>query len=283
MTLIIPVAALILPVGAMGQEVVDTDECEPVTLSKGAARDAVDIITSSYSNWDRIGFDGKLKSSIIPMGISPTVKVFMEKGKKIQMSLRAPFVGEIGQLEMTPDSLLIVNKYYKTYSLTDIRSYRGAFPFSLDDLQSVLLGRIVLLGKGELSRKNMKYAEITLDCEGGWLIYPDDSVQPDGAQYCCLTYPDGALQALMVEATPAAPSGDDADSVADEVPDGVSMLYAYDGKKTGIEIEAVSKGVAVNGTLTLDSPSKNPSEIKNIKIPDNYMRVGLNQILKKMR
>jgi len=285
LTSLLPICLLIFAsLGAVAAPSPRPDE-EPEPLTGSRARDAVDAITANYGEWDRLGFDGKIRSDLMPMGISPTIKVYMVKGERLQMSVRAPFVGEVAALDITPDSLMIANKYFKTYCTGRVRDLLPAATFTLSDIQSLLLGRIVLLGKGELSRKNMKSVEITDDVEGGWLIYPDDSVQPFGAEYCCLTYPDGTLQAVLLERS--SPSGgadyEESESDLDSGSEAFSMLYTYPGKKTDIRLETVTNGRIFDATLTFDAPNPSASPLKDIKIPSGYTRVGISQLLKKVR
>lgn len=285
---------LILAIPAIPSAAARQDDA-PKPLTGKKAREAIDAITSGYGDWDKLGFEGKLKSDILPMGISPTIKVFMQRGERLQMSVRAPFVGEVGALELTTDSILIVNKYHKTYCTGATRDLIPGATLSLDDLQSILLGRIVLPGKGELSRDNLRHIEITEDFEGGWLIYPKDSAQPYGAEYCCLTYPDGTLQAILLEKDSPAEDSDisgptvdatdnSADDESEENTEGVSLLYTYPGKDaTDIAIETTSNGKTLSATLSFSAPNPKASPLKNIKIPSGYTRTGISQLFHKTR
>lgn len=266
----------------------ENDDCQPTLLSKGAARDAVSVISSNYYNWDKLSIDGKLRSDMIPMGISPSIKIFMEKDKKIQMSLRAPFVGEVGQLEITTDSVKVINKFSKTYAMADLKKELPAMPLTLGEIQSAILGRIIVPGNGELSKKNMSKAEISLDCEGGWLVYPDESLLPEEVSIGYITYSDGKLQGTMIENVSSQGvdesdnNGSDSLSETSDMNDMLSMLYSWDDRKCTIEMEAHLKGKVLNGILSLDNPVQKSSEIK-IRIPDNYRRVGFSRILGKAK
>ncbi len=262
----------------------EVEECLPIPLSKGAARDAIAVINANYYSWDKLSIDGKVKSDMIPMGISPSIKIFMEKDKKVQISLRAPFVGEVGQVQITPDSLVVVNKFSKTYAMADLKRELPDLPLTLGEIQAAILGRIIIPGKGELSKKNMGKADISLDCDGGWLVYPDASLLPVGVETGYITYTDGRLQATLIEqvgtiesdSDETAVSGDD-DASADS--DMMSMLYSWEDKKYIVDMEARLKGRVFSGTLSLDNPVRKASELK-IKIPNNYNRVGFSRILK---
>ena len=73
----------------------------------------IESISDGYKNWSRAAWSGKLSTDILPL--SATMKVYMEKGKLTLISVRAPFVGEVGRVEIDPDSVLIVGGRLLTY------------------------------------------------------------------------------------------------------------------------------------------------------------------------
>ena len=75
----------------------DNDGFQPVRLDEKAERKAAAKITAYYDDWKTVTLSGKLHIDGLP--ISPSAKIYMERGKKLVISLRAPLLGEVGTLE----------------------------------------------------------------------------------------------------------------------------------------------------------------------------------------
>lgn len=97
-----------------------------------------------YPVWNVATLQGKLKMQGLP--VSPSLKIYMEKDELIDLSLRAPLVGEVGRLVLTQDTALIVNKMNKTYVKEEISSFLKYYPGGLGDVQNLLLARFFLPG-----------------------------------------------------------------------------------------------------------------------------------------
>lgn len=153
-------------------------------------------ILSMYQDWNTVEFSGKLKYGDLPL--TPTVKMYMQRDSLIQISVRAPFVGEVGRLQITPSEITAVNKLKKTYCIETMEKVKEYYPAAIADFQSLFLGRVVLFGNGELSENNYNlfYTEPTET--GGWVFMPDDDNDLEIAGYGWLLYPSGRAQALMV-------------------------------------------------------------------------------------
>ncbi|MCH5234524.1 MAG: DUF4292 domain-containing protein [Muribaculaceae bacterium] len=91
-----------------------------------------------------ISIQGKLKMAGLPL--SPSLKIYLEKDSLIDISVRAPLIGEAGRLEITPDSVTIVNKMNKTYVKEGIADFLRYYPGGINDVQSLLLARFFLPG-----------------------------------------------------------------------------------------------------------------------------------------
>lgn len=137
------------------------------------ARDAGQVtedIIVSYQPWHSAEFSGKLRSDRLPL--SPTVKMYMVRDSLLQISVRAPLIGEVGRLSVTRDEFLAVNKMKRVYCLEPAESLFDIWPTLLSDLQCLFLARVAILGSGELDADNEAIVEIGEDGEGNWLLLP---------------------------------------------------------------------------------------------------------------
>mgnify|MGYP002908447808 FL=1 len=67
-------------------------ESHAATDAEGQA--FLNALAASYTPWSSVQLDGKLRMDKLP--VSPSVRIYMEKGKKLYISVRAPFVGDDG-------------------------------------------------------------------------------------------------------------------------------------------------------------------------------------------
>lgn len=137
---------------------------------EGLAIPVLQDIADSYAPWSEAEFSGKLHSDRLP--ISPTVKIFMVRDSLIQISLRAPLVGEVGRVEFTPQRFVAVNKMKRVFAEEDSPSLLESYPGALADMQSLLLARVVLAGKSELGPDNFSLFSVTDAGSGNWMLTP---------------------------------------------------------------------------------------------------------------
>lgn len=130
----------------------------------------INDIIDSYMPWQSAEFSGKLKTDKLP--VSPTVKIYMVRDSLLQISVRAPLLGEVGRLNLTRDEVLVVNKMKKIYCREPAEKLFDIYLSFLPDIQSLLLARIVILGSGELGMENSTAVEVDDDGEGNWLVVP---------------------------------------------------------------------------------------------------------------
>ena len=166
------VAALVMAVAACGcshtkaQEPTDNylqpDSVAPVATERSGEnsvvidglldlaqkRAVIDSLAIVWQPWESVAVNGKLKMAGLPL--SPSLKMYMERDRSIMISVRAPFVGEAGRVEIVNDTLLAVNKLNKIYVEEPISKALSYYPGTLSDLQNLLLGRIVIPGVGML-------------------------------------------------------------------------------------------------------------------------------------
>lgn len=250
-------AVLILSVPVKAQEEVDRD----------TRREILTLIEENYTPWESVELSGKLKSSSLPL--SPSVKIYMEKGVKLDLSIRAPFLGEVGRITATQDTIIAVNKMKKTYWSESMTELSKKYPGGLDLLQNILLGRIYMFGQGLIGPDMGMMLNVYPDGEEGWLLMPKMEYQIVGARYGYVAGEEGEALALIVER-------DDSEDY---------LQLDYDWKKNGkydilVQLEMGSKHI--EATLQLDSPKWNALPMNPIAIDSRYSKVTIKEFISKL-
>lgn len=155
----------------------------------------VNAMMSRYVNWQSAEFNGKIKMEDLPL--DPTVKIYMEKGNLIQISLRVPLMGELGRIEATPDEIIVVNRYNRTYIRESMANVNEIYPGIISDLQGIFLGRVVIPESGELNEENIDKVTFygsTSDKE--WVVIPNIMPGDGSIEYGYVIQPNGRTSAL---------------------------------------------------------------------------------------
>lgn len=227
--------------------------------------------------FEKATLQGKLKMKGLPL--SPSIKIFMERDSLIDISLRAPFVGEAGRAVITPDTLVVVNKMSKTYIAESLRNVLGGKTpsdsvasksiLSINDIQDLLLGRFFLPG---IDLETVEFSDV-MD------IYPDEeekyNVVPKGeAEIENVTYGfvvDRDFVPLMMVLLPQ------------YLPDvEIDVFYTY--KLKGYDLKAVyQKGnKALDLTLELKDPEWNGEKPNGIEIGNKFRKVNFEEFMRGM-
>jgi hypothetical protein len=76
----------------------------------------------------------------------------MIKDQAIQLSLKAPIIGEIFRLTLTPDKLIAIDRLNKQYLAESMHSIRSKAPFDFDfySLQALLSNQLFIAGKNRI-------------------------------------------------------------------------------------------------------------------------------------
>lgn len=151
-----------------------------VSISGGKAQDAVSLkeekhiidgITEDYKNWNCASWDGKLSTDILPLSV--TLKVYMKRGDYTLISARAPFLGEVARVEIDKEALLIVNKMKKRYYRRSLEDISKVAPDFAEDVQALLLGRMFVVGSGQLDKRDAdKVTLFPTSIEGEYMVVP---------------------------------------------------------------------------------------------------------------
>lgn len=264
--LTIGAAAAMMPACASARKAVSNNDNTTVLAEANAGlHDAViDSIISRYNDWGTVELNGKIQMEGLPL--SPSVRIYMKKGSDVMISARAPFVGEAFRIDVTGDSVLMVNKLNKTYCRESVAGLSKLYPSAAADMQSLLLGRIVIPGEGQLSRRNASKVNVAPDEEGSWMIEPDLSSLPVDAVMGYFVSPEGELQAL---------------AAALNENNIVAVGYQWRGNYVRtMEFSIERKGKTRSVTLTLDAPKWGAQPLQPMKINSRFRRVGIKDFVR---
>lgn len=253
------VCMAMMPAGAAAQEI---DE-----LDRSSVREVLTLVENRQTPWERIELSGKLKCDLLPL--SPSIKIYMEKGKRIDLSIRAPFLGEVGRLQADTDTIFLINKHRKIYWSASMTEVSRKYPGGLELLQSILLGHPMIFGEGLVGTDMGAMLSVYPDDEDGWLLMPKDKYQVAGARYGYVIGASGETLALIVERE----NSDD------------YIQIDYDWKKNSkynllLQLALGSKDI--DATLQFDAPREDALPMNPIAIDSKYRRVDIKEFLSKI-
>lgn len=233
------------------------------TVEEQEAERFLQSVADTYTPWQRVSLKGKVRIEGVPVAL--TLKVYMERSRSIIMSLSAPLLGEVGRLEATPDSLLMVNKRGKKYARENLATRLADFGASLSDVQDLLLGRVFVIGSGTLCAGNIPLVEaIAGQQTGTQLVMPRR--QDERAAYGFTLMEDGRIL-RAVAFTP------DERYLAE-------AEYAYSERDTAIELDLKLGKKIYPVSFTLGTPEFQPSPLQPAVISRKWQRVTLSQLIK---
>ncbi len=225
----------------------------------------VDSIISPWNDWEQVTINGKLKMAGLP--VTPSVKIFMQRDSSIYISLRAPFVGEVGRAEITDSTALVVNKMNKVYVEESLEKVFSFYPGGLSDLQNLFLGRVALPGLGQLSHEIEDSVEIYSENDTTYSLVVTEENSIPGVNYGYVFDSEFWPVALLVlpEATPD-----------------VSVTLAYEYFEKGYDMQFLyrSEKKNIQATLEFDDPEWKGKPFDRIKLNSKYKRVDLKDFLK---
>ena len=134
----------------------------------------------SRNDWETVNIQGKLKMKGLPL--SPGLKIFMTKDSLIDISVRAPFVGEAVRIEITSDSVTAVNKMNKTYIKESIGEYTRFYPGALSNIQDLLLGQFFIPGV-DMDEVALEEVVEVFDEGGQHNVVPKPVAELEGLKY----------------------------------------------------------------------------------------------------
>ena len=231
-------------------------------VGKKETKEIIAMIAEAQTPWERVELSGKLKMDGLP--VSPSVKIYMERGNRIDISVRAPFVGEVGRLQADVDSILVVNKMKKNSWSASREEIAQKYPGGLELLQSLLLGQVYVFGEGVIAPEMSALFNIFTDTEAGWLLMPKPNYQVPGARYGYVVAEEGVAESLVVER-------EDSDDF---------LQLDYKGKKNGkydLDLWLAMGKKDIQATLQFDAPKENPVPMQPITLDSKYTPLSIKE------
>lgn len=131
-----------------------------------------EALINSYGKWDT--FVSKATASFANNHLRSTVEIRMVRGEAVQVSLR-PLLGiEIGRLLMTTDSVFIYDKYNRRYVAESLQDFSQVLPIDVSpaDLQNIILGRLFIFGKENLTANDQADFDFLIGENGDRVLQP---------------------------------------------------------------------------------------------------------------
>lgn len=238
---------------------------DPLPLDQEARMALVDSISGTYYDWEAVSISGKLSGPMLP--VTASVKIYMEKGKLLVVSISAPLVGEAARIEIDRKQALLVNKMKSKYTTIDIVELEPLFPGGLEAIQNLILGRINILGEGELNPGNAGAVNVYATDPKDWIILPEQDLE--GAPFVYLYTVDRStllLDRFIVMSEMQASEG--------------SCTYSYPSKGITIDMDMNMNGNVLGATLRLNEPDSKTKEISRIDLSSKYKKTDLRGVLK---
>lgn len=232
----------------------------------------LNAVLPTYPSWKRAELSGKLKAAGLPL--NPTVKVFMRRDSLLSISVRVPFLGEVGNIRVTRDSMLAVNKMKRVYCMESLGDIKYDYPKFLGDFQALLLGRIVVFKSGQLSKQNAEFIDIAYaqdsiapDLRNWKLDFPKNRTPYDQFGYSYLVSENGKIDNLTAEIQ------------AFDIQ--LAMDFSYPGSQSDMALILTKEEKQLfKANLIFDVPKWEGEIPAPVKINDKYTRVSISQFLK---
>lgn len=231
-----------------------------------AAMECVEAMLRQYVPWVNVEYSGKLR--IPGVSISPTIRMYMENGKLIQISARVPLIGEVARIEITPQTILAINKFKKTYCQESMQHLLSFYPGFITDVQSIFLGRVVIVGEGEYSEANRMSMQMQRSEDGDWLVYPKEQPAGGRVKYGYVVQDNGRTADLF--------------AMMDGQGYSATISYVYPG--SGIEMEAkINAGKKqYSGVLDFESVKWGGTRLSEVNL-SKYQKMGIEDFLKSIK
>ena len=224
----------------------------------------ITITLPDYIPWDKIKMDGKLKMQGLPL--SPSLKIFMQKDSIIDISIRAPFVGEAGRMVVTPDSVVLINKMNKTFVNEKIADFLKYYPGGISDMQDLLLARVFIPGYNLYDTDIEDLVDIFYE-ESQFNVMPKESAKIPGITYGYAV--DETFQPLWLLILP------------ESRPDlEIDAQYIYNLQGYNLILDYIEGDKKRELTLELKNPESTREEPKSIEINKKFRQLSFNDFLR---
>lgn len=227
---------------------------------------ATDTIIANYdSEWKDLSMQGKLTFDGLPMPVS--VKLYMRRGESIILSARAPIFGEVARVEVSQDSIVLINKHSRTYNVQSLVGLDVDSKSYLSDLQDILLGQVAFPGHGRITPDMAFQSQWIAMPADNALIYPSSELQVYGTEYGFVM--DSTIWQLRSFVLMLQKSG-----VVVET----KYLYGDKGWTLGLEVSLPKK--KMGGEAQLSYPDYNPTPLEFTVLGSKYRKVGFKELMR---
>lgn len=229
--------------------------------------DTLRSICSTYAPWQSVELSGKVRMAGLPL--SPSVKIFMLRGARIDVLVSAPFLGEVAHATLTRDSVQIVNRMKRVYCQEAVSHLTREFPMAISDFQDLLLGRVFELSRGTLREETLEDFSVYQGEENG-----SDALYVIPAMFASMptleygfTLEASTLQMLQF--------------VARAMGAELGATFTRDGTgSTSISFRASVSGRYYAAALDLGAPKWNAVPFRRTPIDGSFRRVGIQEVMK---
>lgn len=150
-------------------------------------------LVSSYGDWTDVNVPVNFDLTA-PKSFAISGRAKMVRGKSIDISLR--MIGfEVARIYVDNDSIFGMVKPAKTYMAESLADLLAGIPFTIDNLQDMLIGRIFLLGEAPVTVNDFSDFECELEGER-WLALSKSN--PGGLSCGFLVEADNSLNTLAM-------------------------------------------------------------------------------------
>ena len=165
-------------------------------LPAASVPERYNALVGSCGSWNDVSVP--LSVDIVsPKSFSISGRAKMVRGKSVDISLRM-FGFEVGRIYANADSIYGMVKVGKTYMAESLAEIFPGMPFTIGNLQDMLMGRVFLMGSDtSLDGSFGKFdAELT---DFNWILVP--KTHPKGIEYGFTVSLDDVLRSLVVAVT----------------------------------------------------------------------------------
>lgn len=258
---------LIIIMALIGMAALETraqETGDPLPLEGSAKTALIDSITAGYTEWDTVSMSGKLSSPMLP--VTATVKVYMEREQLTIISVAAPFVGEAMRIEIDNDRILAVNKMKNTYATMESALVESLCPGGLTALQNMFLGRVNILGRGQLTPRLADAVDIYSAENNAWVLLPEQDYATAPYVYLYTV----SKVTLLLNKFMVLTEGHKSD---------VQCFYTWTPADMSIRMMTILDDEVLEATLKLNNPDSAPKKMERFEVTPKYKKVSPGKVL----
>lgn len=239
---------------------------EPQPIGATESMEIIDSIAGSYFPWTEVSMSGKLSSPMLPLTAS--VKVYMVKDSLTLISISAPLIGEAARIEVDRERVLAVNKMSNKFATVRTEDIETVCPGGLAALQNLLLGRISLLGAGQLTAGDAENVKLYPLNETDLVLLPDQDLEDAPFVY----FFNIDRSNLRLEKF----------TVLDQTgTNGLDWIYTWkNAEEKTIDLRAMLGNKGLEASLKLGRPDFSPKPMDRLKLTSKYKESDLKGLMR---